>query len=747
MKYNKIFIVVVFFMAMVSVVFGQKTTFQLKEKNTREPIVAASYIYGKTSGMSNENGEITLELVKGETLYLSHISFGKKSFSELQLMESGNLKTLYFDEEKTNFLSPVLVYALKDRNPRSIIKLQNADWVQHDAGAVLMRIPGFDAIKKSGSFGFDPTFRGFKLDQLNIVNDGCMSATAACPNRMDPPTSQIPINQIQEIEIIKGPHSFRYGPSMGAVVNFKMLDPIFAGKNEPYGRITAGYESNGNIARTEGQLGFRTTNLQLSANGSYAKGDNYKVGNGTVVPAAFSRGTVGLIADISASEKNIFSVNINRNFARNTDFPALMMDLLTDDTWMGAAKYRNVPTNKWYKEWTTQVSAGVVDHLMGNILRNPTNMIAQTAAQTQTYNARTEFLIEENNIKAFIGADTKSEEISGDRTREMLMGPMKGKILTDYIWQDSRLQRYGVFMDAFYKFFNQTISLAFRTDYVMGEARKPAESFLKTYSGLENSDWNHSGSIGISSKWTDAFSTGIWLGRGVRSANISERFINFLAIGKDPYELVGNPELKPEKNNQLDMSINYKSSSATIQFSGYYARVSDFITSVIDPTLKPLLPAPGVRRFTNIEQAKLYGMELSWVQSWGGYFVQNLSWTYNNGQNLDEAMPLPEISPMAINALVEAKIVKGKFVPYIGFKYSFKQDRIATSFGEIATDGYDIFDFGFKSQPVNGLQVTMALNNAFNATYREHLSRFLAGTTNPLYSTGRSLIINVSYSF
>ena len=105
--------------------------------------------------------------------------------------------------------------------------MESADWVQHDAGQVLQQIPGFDAVRKS-IFGFDPVFRGFKLDQINIISDGALTTTAACPNRMDPPTSQIPINQVYEIEVIKGPHCFRYGPSVGATINFKSAVPVFS---------------------------------------------------------------------------------------------------------------------------------------------------------------------------------------------------------------------------------------------------------------------------------------------------------------------------------------------------------------------------------------------------------------------------------------------------------------------------------------------------------------------------------------
>ena len=41
-----------------------------------------------------------------------------------------------------------------------------------------------------------------KYDQLNIVLNGAQCATAACPNRMDPPTSQLAPNTIEKVEIV-----------------------------------------------------------------------------------------------------------------------------------------------------------------------------------------------------------------------------------------------------------------------------------------------------------------------------------------------------------------------------------------------------------------------------------------------------------------------------------------------------------------------------------------------------------------
>ena len=80
--------------------------------------------------------------------------------------------------------------------------------------------------------------RGFKYDRLNIVMNGSQSAIAACPNRMDPPTSQVPTSTIQKVEVYKGPYALRYGAGFGGTINFVSEPLVFTTKPEA-SRITS----------------------------------------------------------------------------------------------------------------------------------------------------------------------------------------------------------------------------------------------------------------------------------------------------------------------------------------------------------------------------------------------------------------------------------------------------------------------------------------------------------------------------
>lgn len=653
-----------------------------------------------------------------------------------------------FNDSTAETLSPVSVYALKGKPTHRSLKLTHADWVKHDAGEVLLQIPGFSSIRKSGDFGFDPVFRGFKWEQVSILNDGGLTAHAACPNRMDPPSSQVMINQVEKIEVIKGPHNFRFGPATGAVVNFKTADPVFSSQKEIFGRINIGGESNGNIFRTEGQLGMRGKNIQVSLAGSYSNGQDYRDGSGTIIPAVFNRGAINLNAAYQVKQNQVASVNITRNFARNTSFPTLMMDLLSDDTWMIQGKYQVKSANRWYSQWNTQVFTSFVDHQMGNGLRPASaTMLSHVFSNTQTSGGRTEFQIKRNNQTIYLGADLKYEYANGNRTRTMITGMMAGKTFTDTLWQKASLLHTG-----FFGHFDKTIgkyefTLSSRIDLVHAKPRAVSAKYAGTNTDVETVDLNPSISAGINRIFSRSFQAGLWLGRGVRSASITEKFINFLPVGLDAYEVVGNAQLRPEVNTQLDLILAYKNQYTSVQLTLFTSSVQNFISSVVDPTLKPVVStAPGVRKFINISTARLSGFEFHWNQQAGSRIRNEFTATYTKGQNRELDQPLPEINPFEIRNKLQAELYKNKISGYISLRHSFEQNRVSAAFSERTTAAFTVTDLGLNIRPAAKLQFTLAVQNLFNITYKEHLSRYISSSL-PLNSPGRSWVMMASYQF
>ena len=104
-------------------------------------------------------------------------------------------------------------------------------------------IPGF-SIQKRSAMASEPSLRSFRYEQMNIKFDGCTRIVNACPNRMDPITSHIIPEEVNKIEVIKGPYSVRFGQTFGGIINMITKQPL----PEDYGihgNVEGGYEFNG----------------------------------------------------------------------------------------------------------------------------------------------------------------------------------------------------------------------------------------------------------------------------------------------------------------------------------------------------------------------------------------------------------------------------------------------------------------------------------------------------------------------
>ena len=222
-------------------------------------------------------------------------------------------------------------------------------------------------------------FRGFKYDQLNIVLNGAQSATAACPNRMDPPTSQMAPNMLDRIEVLKGPHALRYGAGFGGTINFVPAKLKFTDKNDLYGRVSTGYESNGNLLRGETQIGFSGKKYDISLFGAWSQGDDYRAGNGDTIQADFNRGSFGTNIGLKLTANQQLRASVIFNIAKDADFPALPMDLRKDHTWLFNLRHDIAFDKENLESWNTTVFGSFVDHQMDNLLKKfrPKNVKCQ----------------------------------------------------------------------------------------------------------------------------------------------------------------------------------------------------------------------------------------------------------------------------------------------------------------------------------------------------------------------------------
>ncbi|OWK74849.1 TonB-dependent receptor [Flavobacteriaceae bacterium JJC] len=663
---------------------------------------------------------------------------GKYAFAAICLL----ISNLLFSQESTDSLyqniEVVKITKLLPKNKEKI-ETQNSDLLSHDAGKFLQQVPEISGIKKAGNYATDPVLRGFKYEQLNIVIDGASNAVNACPSRMDPAVSQVNMNMVKEVEIFKGPYHFRHGNALGGTINFITIPPVFSDKTNVNGRISLGYESNGNILRNEGFAQLSSKKIVWDVFGSYQKGDRYKDGNGNEVRSAFLRYNVGTKANFKWNENNTTNVQINSNQGRDVEFAALKMDLLFDKTWMVQLGHLAEFQNSLLKNINFNSYFSIVEHSMGTADQS---MVSDV--RTRTYGSRAEAKFAKNKNVFYSGFDYKHEEAVNISSKMTMAMPM----MTDGTsWQNSHIDQLGWFGEYQHFFSNSKLTASLRLDYNEANAEDPSKLFTSLYGNMKADDFNHSLSLGYSYGITKNTQLALWMGRAQRSASLTERYINRFPVGADDYQYVGNPLLKPETNNQADLIFTHKKEKIYFQIDGFYSLMQDYISGVVRSDIKPnSMMVPGTRQFQNIEKAFRAGVEANFNWKFLPKYRTEMAVAYTYGEDLNTKNPLPEIAPLDFRWRMEAD-----FSPVVfGFQYRFAatQKRINPEFGEFVTKDFSLLDFNAKYNVFNNAFLSFEVSNIFNRAYAEHLSRTLSGVSHQrILERGRSFNCAFTYRF
>ncbi|AXG69824.1 catecholate siderophore receptor CirA [Kordia sp. SMS9] len=624
---------------------------------------------------------------------------------------------------------------------------------------------GFSLIKR-GNYAIDPSFRASQYEQLNIQFDGGTKAMHACPNRMDPITTHVIPEEIEKIEVIKGPYSVRYGATYAGVVNLVTQKTNLQEKGW-HGAVSSGYETNGNSLVTSGKLQYITDKYDITANGGYRDFGNYEDGAGLEIPAAFRSTDYGVKVGFNPNENQRLQLHWRQSFGRDVLHAGLPMDTDEDNSSIVSLDYKIRPASKLLDEFNAKAYYSYVDHIMTN-RRRPNFMMTEAIStiDARTAGGKVEMtLTPSKEVTIFTGIDAFLVARDGSRNRLVKLNMMGMELpqpmnFTDKIWQDSYVNDFGVFTEAKYALNASTIFTAgLRYDLVVSDINDPENDFAALYDLEKRNEHNIAGTVSVKKYLSDQTILEVAYGRGVRSANMIERFINHFTVGQDPFEYVGNPNLKAEVNNQFEIGLKGKaklSENATdvnYSFSGFYSDVNNTIVAVVDPNLSrkfmPNAQPQEVKRFTNIENTYKTGFEASV----GVDIVHDLTFTtdvayvYSKNEDLNESLPLTP--PLTSN--FELLFEKEEYWIRANYSITSRQDHISPSFREQETPGYNVFDVRLGVKPIKNVTLGLAALNIFDAAYNNHLNfafRNLAGFTNePINDPGRNFSAYIKYRF
>ncbi len=743
------------------IVQAQETIIQgkLVDQQTGEGISGATIFYQQEYVFSDEAGGFELKHRENmlNKIIIAHL--GYEPYEELISFSKNEVLSI-----KLHSSVKVLEEVLISSDSRPLVSQQRIDQKTimrnnpKNIGDIFGDKAGFSIIKRGG-YAMEPVFRSFKYEQLNLIYDGGVVISGACPNRMDPASTQISPAEIDRIELVKGPYSVRFGQTMGGLINIITNKPSSSDEFKIKGELEGGYEVNGNGITGRGAIAAVGKKYDISLQGGAITFDDYKNGDGETVPSSFKTYNYATKIGFNPTANQRLQLSWRQSFGKDIKHASLPMDSPKDNSSILSMDYgvRNIGDK--LSSINAKAYYTYVDHLMTNEDRPSFKAVdAQSPVNSSTYGGKFELGISPSNKSiVFVGMDLRS--VAKDGVRNRIVKIMNGnpldppKEFTDLIWQDSWLHDLGLFAEA-NLLLNESWGLlvAGRLDYVKSGADNPAPDFEELYGEINpDAELNTSLTTSINYNFGENGLLQLSLGRGQRAAELLERYINHFTVGMDAYEYVGNPDLKSEVNNQADLTLKNINGKFIWSANIFYSNMKNYITAIVDESL-PRKYMPGMeplyaKRFINIDRSWQTGFDMEIGYSFAKDFSGMLGAFYTHAQNVDFDEPLAEIPPLT--GLLSIKYEKEKYWTEFKGRFVAEQDRVSESFNESETPGFNVFDLMAGYSPIKNIDINFALKNMLNTNYFEHLSRPYQNQseTGMFYEPGRSLRIGLKLQF
>lgn len=230
-----------------------------------------------------------------------------------------------------------------------------------------------------------------------------------------------------------------------------------------------------------------------------------------------------------------------------------------------------------------------------------------------------------------------------------------------------------------------------------------------------------------------------------RAPNVSELYVNYGVPGG--YVSYGNPDLKPETSNGIEIGTNLGDDDFGGHIGGFYNKYKNFIDSETsaDPTRTYPL---GITEYFNRANVRMFGVEVNAHKKFDNGIHIKGSLAYVNGKDSDSGEWIDSVAPAkAAFTVGYATEVWGTDFTFVTATSEPKKDG-----DNFRTPGYGIFDLTgwWEPEQVKGLSLRAGVYNIFNKTYYDSLNVASTGLTQPsaYYSEpGRTFKLTLTQRF
>ncbi|WP_333784086.1 TonB-dependent receptor [Thermocrinis sp.] len=646
-----------------------------------------------------------------------------------------------------------------------------------DVGEALTKISGLSKFRR-GAIANDVLIRAFQKDNINVLIDDA-EVHGACPNRMDPPAFHVDFSEVEKIEIIKGPFDVRHQGSMGGLVNiitkkpdkgFKLnlnasvgsfnfinLSPVISyADNRFYG--LAGYSYKYSKPYEDGD-GKKITQVHPSTSPNRYKPE-------FINSKAFEINTYWAKFGLKPLENHELELAYTRQSAKHVLYPALMMDADYDDTDRFSFSYKVGKVSDLIKSLNFHVYYTKVEHWMDDRFRassargysKPDPWGMATYAETKTLGGRIE-----GEIGNFL-VGFEAYKRNWDATNYMWPTMMASAPNRQFIIPDVDITNLGVFGEYKTKLSDKLrLSAGLRLDTTKSEANS-SKANTNLYFAYKNTrstsktDTYPSGNVQIFYSFTPELELFGGLGYGVRVPDQQERYfaLNRAAMCNATMPFcawVGNPELKPSKNTELDLGLKYSSQRLLVKGTAFYSLVKDYITIHRQRRQNgsDVVPGDSAMSYANVD-AVFYGFEADIRANLFGNLFLFGGVSYVEGRkdrdsrlNINDK-DVAEVPPLKTRLGLRYDtglwFMEGEVVA------TATQNKVDSDLKEQKTSGYGVLNL---KAGVNwkGLSLMAGVDNVLDKKYYEHTSfirhPFMTGVKVP--EPGRTFFLNASYRF
>lgn len=557
----------------------------------------------------------------------------------------------------------------------------------NDGASLLKTVPGISVVRKGGASG-DPLLRGLGGSRLAIMTDGGF-VYGGCGGRMDPPTAYIFPDAYDKVEIVKGPQSVLYGPGLVAgAVDFQRKTQRW----DEAGVRFSGSLMGGSADRNDQYLDLTLGNPlgQLRVIGSNNHGGDYRDGDGNKVHSGYDRHSSTAYATLTPDVDTTLELSADRSRGQAAYADRSMDGSRFDrDAWGIKAERRALAS--WLDALRAEYRHSYVDHVMDNFSLRPGTPVAKRRLgnpDRTTDTARLAADLALGPLELTVGADTQRDRHT---SRGGVDYESKPRVA------DQSFDNWGLFAQGRLPVGPGRV--------VAGLRRDDTRAVYDPYPGndpLREQNYALQAAFARYELPRGAWTPFAGVGRAERAP--------------DYWERNRSDTLKSETNVQLDTGVLYRDDVYQGSLSAYASRVSDFI--LVDNN-----SPDGARNVA----ARRYGLEGEWAWRFAPAWKFSASMAYAWGANRSDGVPLAQTPPL--EGTLALAWDNGHYAAGASVRGVTRQGRVAPGQGNIAstdigeTPGFGVVSVNAGWRLNRSLRLTAGVDNLFNKTYAEHVSK------------------------